>query len=177
MWLSFSLPPFPSLLFIDRETRSRWCTGSAGSHEEKHEGSHIFAPRQSCVILARRHVAFQCIISTGKMPDMQNQIPGSGCPLRVCAVLSLPFSAGESSRLVFFVCPLSLSLFSPLSVFDPSPSIGSRGARLSCHLVAVVLAATMVSVYLWKQAASRHSRTVRRCIEHFFPSFYFSLSL
>lgn len=32
-----------------------------------------FAARQPCVISARHHVAFQCIISAGKKPDMQNQ--------------------------------------------------------------------------------------------------------
>lgn len=51
-------------------------TGSVGSHEKKRrgKGSHTFASRQPCVISARCHVAFQCIISAGKMSDMQNQI-------------------------------------------------------------------------------------------------------
>lgn len=93
-------------------------TESVGSHEKKRRGKrlHTFASRQPCVISARCHVAFQCIISTGKMSDMQNQI--SLEPLFRCTCIS-PSSFSSLFLNVVISVSLSLSL-SPLlpSVFS-----------------------------------------------------------
>lgn len=90
----------------DRKTRRR----VVGSHGKEPRRAHTFALRQPCVISARRHVAFQCIISAGKMPpDMQNQIS-------VRAALSPRLSRFHR---------LSLSLFI-LSRHDHYPAVSFR---------------------------------------------------
>lgn len=88
-----------------------------GSPMGRSPGGRILLRRDSlqCVISARLHVAFQCIISAGKIPpDMQNQIS-------VRVILSLRFSHFRVVRLSLF----SLHPFPPRSLFgrlvSPSP--------------------------------------------------------
>lgn len=109
-----------------RRSRVRRDGMNVGSREKERRGAHTFALRQPCVISARHHVAFQCIISAGKMPDMQNQILlRSGTLLRLVRVSPPPTSSSPFSP--FAANPaVSLHLPFPPSVFlsfSSSPSV------------------------------------------------------
>lgn len=135
-------------------------------------GAYIFAPRQPCVISARRHVAFQCIISAGKMPpDMQNQIS-----VRVALSLRLShFRRLFLSSVLFTLsrcghCPVAVSFCRLLFLFFllftlpcfcfwyPLPSIDSRG--LSCRLVAVALTVSFLLPFESHAVTSRYGKRV-----------------
>jgi len=170
----YALPPFVTSASIQRDapvpqrmnagwlkhgepgTTRRWMSVVG---EKERRGAHTFAPRQPCVISARHHVAFQCIISAGKMPDMQNQILLGRTPSSVRGPFPLYrlFSA-LSLRIRPFSFHLPFSFRLLLFSYLPPP-IGSRRIQLSCRFVAVALAATVAPVTSGSRSA--------RCTEHF----------
>lgn len=144
-------------------------TVNVGSREKELRRTHTFTLRQPCVISARHYVAFQCIISAGKMPDMQNQIllghtPSLCVSLPTTSSLFSPFAV-DSARL--FSSPF---LFSSPSVFGISflRSVAARSSfRVALSLL--LLLVTVRPCYLWKPIALRG--TASRRAWNIFPSF------
>lgn len=144
----------------NRERKREWSIAMGRS-----PGGHTFAPRQPCVISARRHVAFQCIISAGKMPpDMQNQISAraalsprlSHFHRLSLSLLPSPFPATATVRPSRFAVSSASysSLSSRFCFWYPLPSIGSREPGFRVVSLPLLLRRRSRSSYLLKAVLS-----------------------